>query len=212
MHTCSAPPRSTHTGVTPQSRSRQPTHTWNTATVPTVDFGGRLANQVEPDDQVVAALARVPDTTMAAVDDPWIADRELPEIIAVHQAELDRQPPDRQHALRDAGRTLHAARATLTKADDAVAATRQKLEDLGPFAGLTRDGRARRRRLEEELNTRQTLARSEPPARSPAQTAGSSGSRVTRPTTSTTNTLTVGDARPSTMRTNASISIGPASP
>ena len=145
-------------GYTAQSRARQPTHTWNTATVPTVDFGGRLAHQPDPDDQVVTALARIPDTTMAAVDDPWIVDRQLCDIIAAHQAELDRQPPGRQHALRDAGHALESARARLATADDAVTATRQRIDDLGPFAGLTRDGRARRHHLEGEFNTRRNGA------------------------------------------------------
>ncbi len=81
-------------GYTAQSRSVQPTHTWNTATLPTVDFGGRLAHDPDPDQQVAAALSRVPDTTMAAVNDPWTVDTQLRHLIAAHQEILDRQPPD----------------------------------------------------------------------------------------------------------------------
>src|SRR5215218_9991458 len=55
-------------GYTAQSRSIQPTHTWNTVTLPTVDFGGRLAHQPDPDRQVAVALSRIPETTMAAVN------------------------------------------------------------------------------------------------------------------------------------------------
>jgi len=58
-------------GYTAQSRSVQPTHTWNTATLPTVDFGGRLAHDPDPEREVAVALSRIPDTTMAAVSDPW---------------------------------------------------------------------------------------------------------------------------------------------
>ena len=90
-------------GYTAQSRSVQPTHTWNTATLPTVDFGGRLAHDPDPDDQVATALSRIPDTTMAAVDDPWTVDTQLRQLIAAHQDVLDRQPPDRQRQLDHAG-------------------------------------------------------------------------------------------------------------
>ena len=39
-------------GYTGQSRSRQPTHTWNTTPVLTVDHGGVLADQRTPDERV----------------------------------------------------------------------------------------------------------------------------------------------------------------
>ena len=72
-------------GYTAQSRSVHPTHTWNTATLPTVDFGGRLAHDPDPEHQVAVALSRIPDTTMAAVNDPWTVDRRA--------ASADRRPP-----------------------------------------------------------------------------------------------------------------------
>src|SRR5207344_1334089 len=80
-------------GYTAQSRARQPTHTWNTATLTSVDFGGRLAHEPDPDHEVAAALARVPDTAMAAADDPWTLDRHLRHVIAAHQAVLEANPP-----------------------------------------------------------------------------------------------------------------------
>ena len=48
-------------GYTGQSRSRQPTHTWNTARVAVVDHGGALADQRDAAEQVAEALARQPD-------------------------------------------------------------------------------------------------------------------------------------------------------
>ncbi len=145
-------------GYTAQSRSRHPTHTWNTATIPTVDFGGRLAHHPDPDEQVVAALARIPDTTMAAVDDPWIVDRQLRHTITTHQAELDRQPPDRQHQLDTALRELATARNRLAATDANVTATRDRLDNLATFVGLTRYGRAERRALQAQLHNHQTCA------------------------------------------------------
>ena len=200
-------------GYTAQSRSRQPTHTWNTATVPTVDFGGRLAHQPDPDDQVAAALARTPDTTMAAVDDPWIVDRQLRQTIAAHQAELDRQPPDRQYALRDG-----ASRPRIRPSE----AGRRRPRRHRPHAsssttsarstGLTRDGRARRRRLEDELNQpagggdrRRRRGR---PSRRPSRPAHPRASRPRR-----TRTLPrLASRRDRAGVTSASISTGPTSP
>jgi len=80
-------------GYTGQSRSRHPTHTWNTTAIDDGDHGGRLADQRTGPEQVAAALARIPDTTMAAPDDPWRLDRHLRNVIAAHHAVLDRQPP-----------------------------------------------------------------------------------------------------------------------
>ncbi len=90
-------------GYTGQSRSRHPTHTWNTTPVDDGDHGGRLADRRSAHQQVAAALTRMPDTTMAALDDPWPIDRRVRAVIAAHHAVLDRQPPDR-------GRELAVAR------------------------------------------------------------------------------------------------------
>ena len=58
-------------GYTGQSRSRRPTHTWNTAKVAVVDHGGALADPRGPAEQVAAALTREPDLRLAARSDPW---------------------------------------------------------------------------------------------------------------------------------------------
>ena len=142
-------------GYTAQSRSRQPTHTWNTAMLPTLDFGGRLAHGPDPDRDVAVALARIPDTTMAAIDDPWTLDRHLRHLIAAHHAVLDGQPPDRHRQLDEADRQLAAAQENLAAANNALAATQHALDRIGPFAALTRRGRAQRSDLEEDLLARQ---------------------------------------------------------
>ncbi len=142
-------------GYTAQSRSRQPTHTWNTAMLPTLDFGGRLAHGPDPDRDVAVALARIPDTSMAAVDDPWTLDRHLRHLIAAHRAVLDGQPPDRHRQLDEADRHLATARENLAAANNALAATQHALDGIGPLAALTRRGRAQRSDLEEDLVARQ---------------------------------------------------------
>jgi conjugative relaxase-like TrwC/TraI family protein len=138
-------------GYTGQSRSRHPTHTWNTIVVDDGDHGGRLADQRSPLQHVAAALARVPDTNMAAPDDPWRTDRRLRTIIATHQAVLDRQPPDRTRQLADAHHAVDVARAQLAGADQRVAESRDDLGRLGPFRTLSRTRRARCHQLEERM-------------------------------------------------------------
>jgi hypothetical protein len=86
-------------GYTGQSRSRHPTHTWNTTAIDDGDHGGRLADRRTGPEQVAAALARIPDTVLAAGDDPWRLDRHLRAVIAAHRGVLDRQPPDRSRPL-----------------------------------------------------------------------------------------------------------------
>ena len=79
-------------GYTGQSRSRQPTHTWNTARVVVVDHGGVLADQRDAAEQVADALARQPDPSLAARRDPWVLDRALRRRIAEHERVLGPGP------------------------------------------------------------------------------------------------------------------------
>ncbi len=72
-------------GYTGQSRSRRPTHTWNTARVTVVDHGGILADQRDGAGQVADAQARQPDPSLAARSDPWVVDRQLRQLIAEHE-------------------------------------------------------------------------------------------------------------------------------
>jgi conjugative relaxase-like TrwC/TraI family protein len=151
VHLLGTPALDAYRGYTGQSRSRHPTHTWNTTPVAAVDIGGRPADRRDPAEQVAAALARLPDTAMAAVDDPWPLHRHLGEVIAAHQAVLDSQPADVTVELADAGRALKAARAHLAAAEAAVAAAHHRLDDFSSLGAITRSGRARRRHAETEL-------------------------------------------------------------
>ena len=145
-------------GYTAQSRSVHPTHTWNTATVSTVDLGGRLAHDPDPDQQVAVALSRIPDTTMAAVNDPWTIDTQLRQLIATHQNILERQPPDRQRQLDHAISQLAADRLALASAETAVDNARHDLDGISVLAPLTRHGRAQRRALDDQVGGRYTAA------------------------------------------------------
>jgi conjugative relaxase-like TrwC/TraI family protein len=138
-------------GYSGQSRSRQPTHTWNTATVAASDHGGVLADRRSPAQQVAAALARQPDSRLAAHSDPFIVERQLVAQIEAHRAVLDRQPPDRFAAVARADQELARAQERQSNRESIVAGTREGLDAVGTLSGLTRNGRAERRRWQAKL-------------------------------------------------------------
>jgi conjugative relaxase-like TrwC/TraI family protein len=140
-------------GYTGQSRSRQPTHTWNTTRVAVVDHGGVLADQRDGAEQVADALARQPDPTLAARSDPWTLDRQLRHLIAEHEHVLSARPLDCHEALAAATDELDRARTCLANTEAVAGGAAQELEALGAFAGLSRHGRDQRRRLQDRLDT-----------------------------------------------------------
>jgi hypothetical protein len=122
-------------GYTGQSRSRQPTHTWNTTRVAVVDHGGIVADQRDGAEQVADALARQPDPSMAARSDPWVLDRQLRQLIAEHERVLSRWPPDRQNALAGAIDELHSARSWLANMTPSRLAAHASSRNWGPSPG-----------------------------------------------------------------------------
>ena len=111
-------------GYTGQSRSRRPTHTWNTSRLGVVDHGGVLADRRDGVEQVVDALSRHPDPTLAARSDPWVLDRQLRERIAEHERVLDVQAPE-PHRDHDVDEGFEAAEGW--RRDD-VSRLREQLE------------------------------------------------------------------------------------
>jgi hypothetical protein len=138
-------------GYTGQSRSRQPTHTWNTKQVVTVENGGILADQRHPAEVVAQALAGQPDPTLAARSDPWTLDRQLCDQMAEHERVLASRPADSHQALAAAATQLRSAEDCLANMDAVAACTVRQLESQGVFAGLSRGGRQERGHLQEKL-------------------------------------------------------------
>jgi conjugative relaxase-like TrwC/TraI family protein len=138
-------------GYTGQSRSRQPTQTWNSRQLLTVDHGGILADQRDATEVVAEALARQPDLTLAAQDDPWTVDRQLREQIAEHERVLAGRPADPQGPLAEALKDLRPAETWLANMDAVATYTASQLEGQGTLAGLSRRGRQERRDLQEKL-------------------------------------------------------------
>ena len=152
-------------GYTGQSRSRQPTHTWNTTQIAAVDHGGMLADQRDPAEQVADALARQPDPRLAARSDPWTLDRQLRDRIAEHERVLaGPAPPTAKRTCLAAADQLRRAEAWLANMDAVAAESARRLHDLGTLAGLSRHGRAQRHSLQDKLVTD-----SERAARGPGQ-------------------------------------------
>ena len=125
-------------GYTGQSRSRQPTHTWNTTRVAVVDHGGILADQRDAAEQVADALARQPDPTLAARSDPWTVDRAAAPAVAEHEQVLAGRPADRHQALAAAVAEADWAQAWLANMDAVAHHTGRQLDDLGRLAALSR--------------------------------------------------------------------------
>jgi conjugative relaxase-like TrwC/TraI family protein len=138
-------------GYTGQSRSRQPTHTWNTTRVGVVDHSGILADQRDGAEQVADALARQPDPSLAARSDPWTVDRDLRRLIDEHERVLAGRPADSQKALAAAAADAERAQAWLSNMDAIAGHTARQLDQLGALAGLSRRGRDQRRILENKL-------------------------------------------------------------
>ena len=138
-------------GYTGQSRSRQPTHTWNTTLVGVVDHGGILADGRDGAEQVADALGRQPDPTLAARSDPWTVDRQLRQQIAEHEQVLACRPADLSEQLAGAIEQLRPAQSWLEAVETLAAGAARQLDDLGAFSGLSRRGRDQRRQLEERL-------------------------------------------------------------
>lgn len=95
VHLLATPNLDRLTAYVGQSRGRRPTHTWNTARDPSgEEHGNVVIDPRSPGEQVLAAAARLPERTFAAVDDPWVLDRRLQAERAPHEAALAAAPPD----------------------------------------------------------------------------------------------------------------------
>ena len=145
-------------GYTGQSRSRRPTHTWNTTRIGVVDHGGILADQRDGAEQTADALARQPDPTLAARNDPWVLDRRLRELIAEHERVLAARPVDRHGALAAAVDEERVAGRRVVDLDAAAGRSAAELDGLGPLAGLSRQRREQRRVLHDQLERDQQQA------------------------------------------------------
>jgi hypothetical protein len=117
VHLLATPALDRYRGYVGQSRSIQPTHTWNTSPAPNPeagDHGGRLVTpQYTTAEQIAAALARAQPKTFATVDDPYRHERQIRAEQAAHQAHLDTRPADGSDQLQRSEQMVAARRRDL---------------------------------------------------------------------------------------------------
>ncbi len=151
-HLLGSPALDQYRGYVGQSRSRQPTHTWNTTPVRTLDHGGEIVDDRTPGEAVAVALARTPERSMAAVSDPHLLDRDIRTQIAEHLDVWDHRPPDRTAELAAAVNRLRQAEQQHAGAAAYHHGCTDRRDDLGPLAVLRAAGRADRDRLDQDLS------------------------------------------------------------
>jgi hypothetical protein len=142
------------TGYTGQSRSRHATHTWNVARLPEIDHGGVLADQRTPEQKVIDALRRQPDTGFAIHDAPAPSRFEC---LLAERAELGAllqdRPPDRRPAFRQAELALKSAKKELYWANYRLDHAQKRLDGMGPLSQFCRQGRKEKASTLDQIDT-----------------------------------------------------------
>lgn len=160
-HLLATPALDRYRGYVGQSRSIQPTHTWNTTPKPVddpADHGGRLVQAYStPAEQIAAALARAQPKTFAALDDPYRHERRVRAEQASHWARLDDRPPDVSERTRRAAERVTAREADMRDAQDRVAHWQEQAERTAGLRGFTR-GRRQQHHSAEHQREAQTAA------------------------------------------------------
>jgi len=160
-HLLATPALDRYRGYVGQSRSIQPTHTWNTTPKPVddpADHGGRLVQTYStPAEQIAPALARAQPKTFAALDDPYRHERRVRAEQESPWARLDDRPPDVSEHIRRAEEMLAAREADLRDAQARVAHWQEQAERTAGVRGFTRGRRQQHHSAEHQRET-QTLA------------------------------------------------------
>jgi conjugative relaxase-like TrwC/TraI family protein len=155
VHLLATPALDRYRGYVGQSRSIQPTHTWNTtprSIDEPADYGGRLVQPYStPAEQIAAALARAQPKTFAAIDDPYRHERRVRSEQAAHRARLDQRPPDVSDQLRRAEQVIAAHERDLRDAQARLAHWQQQHDQTAGLRGFTRRRRQHHNHAEYEV-------------------------------------------------------------
>jgi AAA domain len=134
VHLLATPALDHYRGYVGQSRSMQPTHTWNTIPAPDPDHGGRLVGDPgTPAEQVATAMHRAHPKTFAAIDDPHRIHRRYDQELAQHRRALAQRPPDPTQE-------LDAARSALQRTEASAAEARRFAERCEAEVATSRTG------------------------------------------------------------------------
>jgi hypothetical protein len=153
VHVLATPALDRYRGYVGQSRSIQPTHTWNTTPQPIDDHGGRLVQPYStPAELIAAALARAQPKTFAAHDDPYQYERHIRAEQAAHQTALNQRPPDVSDQLRRAEQMIASRQRDLDDAEDRLTHWQGEHQRTGGLRGLTRQGREQHHRAANQVD------------------------------------------------------------
>jgi conjugative relaxase-like TrwC/TraI family protein len=157
VHLLATPALDRYRGYVGQSRSIQPTHTWNTtprSLDDPADHGGRIIQLYStPAEQIAAALARAQPKTFAAVDDPYRHERQVRAEQAAHRAHLDRRPPDVSEQLRRAQQTVAARERDLRDAQGRLNHWQNQEAQTAGARGFTRGRRRQHHRAVRQVDS-----------------------------------------------------------
>lgn len=148
VHLLATPNLDRNTLYVGQSRSRLPTHTWNTTVEPgTEPHGNVVEDPRHPDEVVLAAAARRPDTRFAAHDDPLVRDRELRARRSEHEQALAGGPPDVYSQCIQARRRVDQLENDIDAAARRADALHDRIDAVSGVRQLRRTNRWDRRQL-----------------------------------------------------------------
>ena len=122
-------------GYTGQSRSRQPTHTWNTAKVARVDHGGGLADRRGRPSRSLLRSAVSP-THPGRPQRPLTLDQQLHDLIVEHERVLATRPADCASRSGGDSRSSKRPRSTCLIWRLSAAHTAERLASLGRLSAL----------------------------------------------------------------------------
>jgi hypothetical protein len=136
-----------HRGYVGQSRSIQPTHTWNSTPYrDESDHGGRIVKiESTTAEQVAAALARDRPKVFAADTDPHRFERTNRSEQAAHRRYLERRPPDVSDRLAKAEAEVAVRERNLADAQARVQHWETVRDATAGIHGLTSSRRAQHR-------------------------------------------------------------------
>ncbi len=153
VHLLATPNLDRLTAYVGQSRGRQPTHTWNTTPDRSDhEHGNVVSDPRQPADQVLAAVARIPERRFAAADDPWVLDRRLRAERAEHEAALAAGPPDLATLYVKFTAKVDAGEQEARRAWDQLRQRERQVTDTGGLRQLRPDTRRAHQRHLDALN------------------------------------------------------------
>ena len=160
VHLLATPTVDRNRGYVGQSRSIQPTHTWNT--IPNLgdgDHGGRIVKvESTTAEQIAAALARTRPKVFAADTDPYRFERDIRAEQATHRRHLDQRPADVADRVAAADAEVAARSQRLADANARLLHWEAIRDNTGGMRGMTPSRRSQHREAAASVTSCEALA------------------------------------------------------